>query len=89
MITFPVPPAIRPSQANVTGISASDGVTVVLPAVNQYENCLRCHGTSVGKQRLLDLRICAYQIVSAPDPLNVIPEFSATATSSHPVTHEV
>ena len=62
MITFAAPPAIRPSQANLTGISASDGVTVLLPALNQYENCLRCHGTSVGKQRLTDLRIRAHEI---------------------------
>jgi len=88
VVTFPVPPAIRPSQANVTGISASDGVTVVLPAINQYENCLRCHGTSVGKQRLLIYGYAPTRLVSAPDPLNVIPEFSASATSSHPVTHD-
>ena len=87
VVTFPAPPAIRPSQANVTGISATDGVTVLLPAVNQYENCLRCHGTSVGKQRLLIYGYAPTRLVSAPDPLNVIPEFSATATSSHPVTH--
>jgi predicted CXXCH cytochrome family protein len=87
VITFPAPPAIRPSQANVTGISVSDGTTVLLPAVNQYENCLRCHGTSIGKQRLLIYGYAPARIVSAPDSLNVIPEFSATATSSHPVTH--
>ena len=87
VITFSTPPAVRPSQANLTGISANDGVTVLLPAVNQYENCLRCHGTSVGKQRLLIYGYAPTRFVSAPDPLNVIPEFSATATSSHPVTH--
>jgi Doubled CXXCH motif (Paired_CXXCH_1) len=87
VITFPAPPTIRPSQANVTGISASDGTTVLLPAVNQYENCLRCHGTSVGKQRLLIYGYAPTRLVSAPDPLNVIAEFGATATSSHPVTH--
>jgi predicted CXXCH cytochrome family protein len=87
VIAFPVPPAIRISQANVTGISASDGTTALLPAVNQYENCLRCHGTSVGKQRLLIYGYAPTRVVSAPDPLNVIAEFSASATSSHPVTH--
>jgi len=87
VIIFPAPPAIRPSQAKVTGISANDGTTVLLPAVNQYENCLRCHGTSVGKQRLLIYGYSPTRLVSAPDPLNVIAEFSATATSSHPVTH--
>jgi hypothetical protein len=88
VITFFTPPGIRPSQANVVGISANDGVTVVLPAINQYENCLRCHGTSVGKQRLLIYGYAPARLVSAPDPLNVIPEFGATATSSHPVTHD-
>jgi hypothetical protein len=88
VITFPAPPGIRPSQANLTGVSASDGVTVLLPAVNQYENCLRCHGTSVGKQRLLIYGYAPTRLVSGPDPLNVISEFSATATSSHPVTHD-
>ncbi len=43
-------PALRPSQNGVVGISAADGVTVLTPAVNQYENCLRCHGASTGKQ---------------------------------------
>jgi predicted CXXCH cytochrome family protein len=85
--TFPTPPAIRLSQANVTGISAVDGTTILIPAVNQYENCLRCHGTSIGKQRLLIYGYAPIRLVSAPDPLNVIAEFSATATSSHPVTH--
>ena len=88
VITFFTPPAIRPSQANAIGISASDGVTVVLPAINQYENCLRCHGTSIGKQRLLIYGYAPARLVSAPDPLNVIPEFASTATSSHPVTHD-
>jgi Doubled CXXCH motif (Paired_CXXCH_1) len=87
VITFSTPPAIRPSQANVSGISSNDGTTVLTPAINQYENCLRCHGTSVGKQRLLIYGYAPARLVSASDPLNIIPEFSATATSSHPVTH--
>ncbi len=88
VLTFTPPPALRPSQAGVSGISALDGVTVLTPAVNQYENCLRCHGTSIGKQRLLMYGYAPVRVVSAPDPLNVIPEFSPTAMSSHPVTHD-
>ncbi|MGZ4815042.1 MAG: cytochrome c3 family protein [Terriglobales bacterium] len=89
VVTFPLPPAIRGSQAGVDGISASDGVSVLTPAVNQYENCLRCHGTSTGKTT----NVSAYgylptRVVSASDPLNVIPEFSITATSSHNVFHD-
>jgi hypothetical protein len=87
VVAFAAPPAVRPSQANTAGISANDGTTVLLPAVNQYETCLRCHGTSIGKQRLLIYGYAPARLVSAADPLNVIPEFSATATSSHPVTH--
>ena len=86
-VQFTQPPAIRPPQQGATGISALDGVTPIIPAVNQYETCLRCHGTSTGKQRLLIYGYAPIRVVSAPDPLNVIPEFAPTATSSHPVTH--
>ena len=86
--TFPAAPAIRPSQALVVGISATDGMTVVNPAVNQYENCLRCHGSSTGQQSKPIFGYLPLRVVSASDPLNVIPQFSATATSSHPVTHD-
>jgi hypothetical protein len=84
---FPAAPGIRVSQAGVVGISASDGVTVLTPAVNQFENCLRCHGTSVNKQVLPRYSYLPNRIVSAADPLNVIPQFSPQAKSSHPVTH--
>jgi predicted CXXCH cytochrome family protein len=85
---FTAPPTLRPSQAGVSGISAADGVTLLTPAINQYENCLRCHGTSTGKQRLIVYGYAPTRVVSAPDPLNVIPEFASTAASSHPVTHD-
>lgn len=84
---FPLPPAIRTSQAQVAGISAVDGVTVLTPAINQYENCLRCHGTSTNKQQLIVYGYMPRRVVTAPDPLNVIPEFASTAKSSHPVSH--
>ncbi len=85
---FTAPSALRPSQAGVNGINALDGTTVLTPAVNQYENCLRCHGTSTGKQRLIIYGYAPVRVASAADALNVIPEFAATATSSHPVTHD-
>jgi len=84
---FPPPPAIRVSQNGVAGISATDGITIVDPSVNQYENCLRCHGTSSGKVANPIFGYLPVRAVSAGDPLNVIPQFAATATSSHPVTH--
>jgi len=87
-LTFTAPPAIRPPQNNVVGVSSNDGTTIVYPAVNQYENCLRCHGTGPGKQQLLIYGYAPFRAVSAPDALNVIPEFSAMASSSHPVFHD-
>lgn len=85
--TFTAAPAIRTSQSGVIGVSASDGTTIVNPAANQYENCLRCHGSSAGKQILQLYGYAPLRLVNAADSLNVIPQFSATATSSHPVTH--
>jgi predicted CXXCH cytochrome family protein len=85
--SFPLPPVIRVSQNLVSGISANDGVTVLQPAVNQYENCLRCHGNSTGKVANPIYGYLPVRAVSAGDPLNVIPQFALNATSSHPVTH--
>jgi predicted CXXCH cytochrome family protein len=85
--TFLPPPGVRPSQTGVAGVSASDGVTVVNPAVNQYEVCLRCHGTSSGKVVNPTYGYHPVRAVAAGDPLNVIPEFAITSTSSHPVMH--
>ena len=84
---FPPAPQLRISQKNILGISASDGTTVLTPAVNQYENCLRCHGTSAAKQVLPIYGYFAVRAVSAGDPLNLIPQFAVSATSSHPVMH--
>ncbi len=80
-----LPPAIRPSQAGAIGISATDGITVLTPAVNQYENCLRCHGTSTGKQTPAIFGYLPRRAVMASDSLNLLPQFNTTATSSHPV----
>jgi predicted CXXCH cytochrome family protein len=84
---FPLPPLIRISQKDIAGISASDGTTVLAPAINQFENCLRCHGASTGKQVLPIYGYFPVRAVSAGDPLNTIPQFAITATSSHPVMH--
>ncbi|HYN15204.1 MAG TPA: cytochrome c3 family protein [Terriglobales bacterium] len=87
VLNFPSPPTLRVSQTGVVGVSATDGTTVINPAVNQYENCLRCHGSSPGKQAPVAYGYLPVWAVSAADPLNVIPQFAATATSSHPVLH--
>ncbi len=88
VLTFTPPPAIRVSQSLIAGISASDGVTVLQPAVNQFENCLRCHGNSTGKVTNPIFGYAPVRAVSAGDPLNVIPQFAPASTSSHPVTHD-
>ncbi len=86
---FLPPPAIRVSQNGAEGISATDGITVLNPAVNQYENCLRCHGTSVGKTVLAaTYGYLPVWAVANTDPLNIIPQFAQLATSSHPVMHD-
>ncbi len=86
--SFTSPPAPRPSQNAVSGISATDGVTVLNPAVNQYENCLRCHGTSIGKVANPIFGYLPNRYVSSADPLNVIPPFALSSSSSHPVVHD-
>ena len=85
--SFLPPPALRTSQKNIAGVSASDGTSVLTPAVNQYESCLRCHGTSTGKQVLPIYGYFAVRAVAAGDPLNLISQFAQTSTSSHPVMH--
>jgi predicted CXXCH cytochrome family protein len=85
--TFTRPPLLRISQRDISGISETDGTTILSPALNQYQNCLRCHGTSAGKQSLPIYGYFPNRAVSAGDPLNLIPQFSTTATSSHPVMH--
>jgi len=82
--SFNVPPLIRISQTGAFGV-AMDGTTVVNPAVNQYESCLRCHGYSAGKATNVVYGYLPAR--SAADPLNVILQMNNTAKSSHPVMH--
>ena len=79
---------IRGSQFGAIGISASDGTSVVNPAAYQFETCLRCHGTSTGKQILPAYGYLPTRVARAGDPLNLIPQFGVTAGSSHPVMHD-
>ena len=84
---FPTAPLIRISQKDIAGINSVDGVSVLTPAINQYENCLRCHGASSGKQVQPIYGYFPVRAVSAGDPLNLISQFAVAATSSHPVMH--
>ena len=84
---FPPPPLMRPSQRDIAGINASDGTSILTPAVNQYENCLRCHGSSTGKQVLPIYGYAPVRAVSYSDSQNIIPQFTTLNVSSHPVMH--
>ena len=86
--SFPDAPLIRRSQGFVAGVSASDGVTTVNPSVNQYENCLRCHGTSAGKVDSATFGYLPAWANSGGDPLNVLLQFGTSAISSHPVMRD-
>jgi predicted CXXCH cytochrome family protein len=80
------PPAMRSSQTGVAGVSA-DGTSMVNPAVNQYENCLRCHGNSSGKVANSIFGYLPVRGVAPADALNMIPQFASAATSAHPVMY--
>lgn len=84
---FPIPPLIRVSQKNIAGINASNGINVLTPAINQYDNCLRCHGNSTGKQKMPIYGYFPMRAVALSDSLNLIPQFATSAISSHPVMH--
>jgi predicted CXXCH cytochrome family protein len=86
--SFSPAPAIRSSQNSVTGVSDKDGVTLIPSAQNQYETCLRCHGTKVSKRvSAAKYGYSPVRLASTADPFNVIPQFGTTAASSHPVFH--
>lgn len=86
---FGLPPAIRLSQTGAIGVSAVDGNTIVKPAVNQYETCLRCHGVSTGKATgTTDFGPLPRRGVAPADPLNILPSFALTASSAHPVMRD-
>jgi predicted CXXCH cytochrome family protein len=88
VLSFTPAPNIRVSQTGIAGVSASDGITVVSAAVNQFENCLRCHGSSTGKVTNPIYGYMPTRTVAAGDPLNLIPQFALSSPSSHPVTHD-
>jgi predicted CXXCH cytochrome family protein len=86
--SFNAPPDIRPSQNVVAGVAA-DGSLLTAPATRQFENCLRCHGNSVGKQALTSVfGYLPARVAFASDPLNLIPQFGAAAISVHPVMRD-
>ncbi len=85
--TFTSAPNIRPSQGGAVGVG-TDGNAIVGGATREFETCLRCHGTSSGKQTLTTFGYYPLRMASAGDALNMIPQFDVTAGSAHPVMRD-
>jgi hypothetical protein len=83
---FPATPQLRASQTGVAGVTL-DGA-VVPNATYQYENCLRCHGTSQNKQSLSGYGYMPARALFSGDTLDVSLQFAHGATSSHPVMRD-
>lgn len=83
---FPATANLRPSQNGVSGVAA-DG-TVLKVAINQYETCLRCHGTSESKLSSSAYGYMPARALFAGDTLDVSLQFSHGSLSSHPVMRD-
>jgi hypothetical protein len=84
--SFPATPDLRPSQIGVAGVTLDR--VVVNPATYQFENCLRCHGTSQNKQSLPAYGYMPARALFSGDTLDVSLQFAHGATSSHPVMRD-
>jgi hypothetical protein len=84
--SFPGTANIRPSQTAVPGVAA-DG-SVLKAATYQYETCLRCHGTSIGKQSLSAFGYMPARGLFGGDTLDISLQFAHGSTSSHPVMRD-
>ncbi len=76
------------AQNGVRGIRASDGTSVAQSVDYEYENCLRCHGSSNGKAVLTRFGYLPNRVAGTGDPLDVRAEMSSSSASSHPVMHD-
>jgi predicted CXXCH cytochrome family protein len=81
--SFSATPNLRPSQIGVAGVTLNR--VAVKIATYQYENCLRCHGTSQNKQSLPAYGYMPARALFSGDTLDVSLQFAHGATSSHPV----
>ncbi len=77
---------LRLSQMGVAGVGA-DGIATSR-ATYQYENCLRCHGKSVGKQSLASYGYMPARAQFAGDALDVSLQLGYSALSAHPVMRD-
>ena len=87
--SFGTAPGLRSSQKASIGLSEKDGITILRPARNQFETCLLCHGPGNGNKPLGASKYgyTPTRLLTAADPQNLIPQFSMSAGSSHPVFH--
>jgi predicted CXXCH cytochrome family protein len=74
---------LRPSQMGVAGVGADAIATNT--AAYQYENCLRCHGKSAGKQSLAAYGYMPARALFTGDTLDVSLQLGFGALSAHPV----
>ncbi len=81
--TFAGTSDLRPSQLAVGGVGADGSLKTT--AAYQYENCLRCHGTSDKKQSLSTYGYMPARAQFSGDVLDVSLQFAHGATSMHPV----
>jgi hypothetical protein len=84
--SFSATPDLRPSQIGVSGVTLNGGE--VATATYQYENCLRCHGSSQNKQSLPSYGYMPARALFSGDTLDVSRQFVNNAISSHPVMHD-
>lgn len=84
--TFTATANLRPSQMGVAGVTSAG--TVTASATYQYENCLRCHGTSQNKQSLPQYGYMPARALFPGDTLDVSLQFAHGSSSSHPVMRD-
>ncbi len=83
-------PAAQPALRGASGVSGMDGSSPLLPAVNQYEVCFKCHGNSANKPQtasFVDYGRTPYRwtFPAIADPYNVRLDFQSAVTR-HNVT---
>jgi predicted CXXCH cytochrome family protein len=77
---------LRASQMAVSGVGV-DGIATNAPTY-QFENCLRCHGKSAGKQSLASYGYMPARAQFAGDALDVSLQLGFGALSAHPVMRD-
>lgn len=81
---------MEPSLIGTSGLSATDGVTVLRPAANQYEICFKCHASSSNKPQNSSYTTYGptpyrQTFTTVADPYNVLLDLQS-AVARHNVT---